>query len=325
MPSPAHPIPRCAILDDYQDAARKFADWSVLDGKVERVRFPEHIDDEDALVAALSGFEIVVAMRERSPFQRSLLSRLPDLKLLVTTGRANRSIDVAAARDHQIMVCGTPSVVGPAAELAWGGLIALFRNLPMELENFRAGGPWQISVGRRLSGLRLGIVGLGKLGGKIAQFGKAFEMEVSGWNRSNLETRAAELGIAPIALPDLFESSDVVFVMLSLTAQTRGFVTRELLDRMKSDAVLVNAARGPLVDEQALLEALTEGRIGGAVLDTYGTEPLPKDHPLRRLTNVIATPHLGYVTSDSYEAYYEGAVDTIRHWLAGTPVRIIEP
>lgn len=318
-------IPKCVILDDYQDAAREYADWSVLDGKVDITRFPHHLADEDALAAALSEFEIIVAMRERTPFPRSLLSRLPKLKLLVTTGMRNRSIDALAAKELGITYCGTPSVVGPAAELAWGGLIALFRNLNVEIENFRQGGPWQLTVGRRLAGLQLGIVGLGKLGAKVSQFGKAFDMHVAGWNRSNLADRAAELDIEPMALPELFATSDVVFVMLSLTPETRGFVSPDLLKLMKREAVLVNAARGPLVDEAALISALENKEIFGAVLDTYDEEPLSLDHPFRALKNVIATPHLGYVTTDSYSTYYQGAVETIQHYLAGTPIRVIEP
>jgi phosphoglycerate dehydrogenase-like enzyme len=325
MPAKIKSLPRCAILDDYQDAAFSFADWSALEGKVEITRFAEHLPDEDTRAAALADFEIIVAMRERTPFPRSLLARLPNLKLLVTTGMRNRSIDAGAAKELGITFCGTPSVVGPAAELAWGGLIALYRNLPDELANFRKGGPWQLSVGRRLSGLQLGIVGLGRLGGKVSQFGKAFDMDVVGWNRSNLEGRASELDIKPMALPALFETSDVIFVMLSLTPETRGIISADLIARMKTDATLVNAARGPLVDEEALIAALTKQSIYGAVLDTYGQEPLPLDHPFRRLKNVIATPHLGYVTTDSYSSYYSGSVDTIANWIAGTPVRVIEP
>lgn len=316
-----HPI--CAILDDYQDAAFSSADWSALAGRVELRRIGAHLGDEDQVAAALADCSIIVAMRERTPFPASLLERLPGLRLLITTGMRNRSIDLSAARALGITVCGTTSERGSMAELAWAGLLALMRNLPAETESFRAGGPWQVGLGRSLEGKRLGIVGLGKQAARMAAFGKVFGMDVCGWTRTDPNARAAELGITALPLDTLFRKSDVITIQLALTEATRGFVTAELLCRMRPDAVLVNTARGPLVDEDALIRLLQDQRIAGAVLDVFCQEPLPPDHPFRRMTNVLATPHIGYVTQENYRAYYTDTVDNIIGWLDGTPRRVL--
>ncbi|EEX12126.1 D-isomer specific 2-hydroxyacid dehydrogenase NAD-binding [Citreicella sp. SE45] len=316
-------LPICAILDDYQDAAFACADWSGLDGRVTLRRYAEHLGDEDAVAAALSDCTVIVAMRERTPFPESLLKRLPNLRLLITTGARNRSIDLEAARALGITVCGTGSAGNPAAELAWAGILAFMRRLPQEVANFRAGGPWQNGLGRSLQGRRLGVVGLGKLGRRMARFGQAFGMEVAGWTRTDLETRAAELDVLPLDLPELFATSDVITVQLALVPGSRGMISAELLGRMKPDALFVNTARGPLADEAALISLLEAGRIGGAVLDVFDTEPLPLDHPFRRLDNVQATPHMGYVTEENYRVYYRDAVEDIGGWLDGAPLRVM--
>lgn len=316
-------LPICAILDDYQDAAFASADWSVLDGRVRLRRYETHLGDEDAVAQALADCTVIVAMRERTPFPASLLRRLPRLKLLVTTGMRNRSIDLQAAADLGITVCGTGAAGNPAAELAWGGLLAFMRQLPEEVANFRAGGPWQTGLGRSLQHKRLGIVGLGKLGRQMARFGQAFGMEVCGWTRTDLAARAERLGIEPVDLPGLFASSDVVTIQLSLVDGTRGLVSADLLGRMRPDAVLVNTSRGPIVDEAALIAALEGQRIGGAVLDVFDQEPLPADHAYRRLTNVLATPHIGYVTQENYRVYYREAVDNVANWLEGRVLRAL--
>lgn len=316
-------LPICAILDDYQNAALSVADWSALDGRVELRRHGDHLGGEAEVAEALSGVEIVVAMRERTPFPASLFARLPDLKLLITTGARNRSIDLQAARAHGVTVCHTRSVGSPAAELAWAGMLAALRNIPDEVQNFREGGPWQRGLGRSASGRRLGLLGLGKLGAQCARFGQAFGMEVAGWTRTDLPARASALGVTPLDPPELFASSDVVMIHLSLVPQTRGFVTRELIGAMKPDALLVNTSRAPIVDEAALIEALEAGRIGGAVLDVFDPEPLPPDHPFRRLPNVLPTPHLGYVTEENYRVYFADAVENIVAWLDGAPLRVL--
>ncbi|MCO6383033.1 D-2-hydroxyacid dehydrogenase family protein [Oceanicola sp. 502str15] len=316
-------LPVCAILDDYQNAALAVADWSALEGRVELRRFGAHLGGEEEVAAALQGVEVVVAMRERTPFPASLFARLPDLKQLITTGARNRSIDLEAARAHGVLVTHTRSAGNPAAELAWAGMLAALRNIPAEVQNFRDGGPWQQGLGRSADGKRLGILGLGKLGAKCARFGQAFGMKVAGWTRTDLPARAEALGIMPLPLEQLFETSDVVMIQMSLVPETRGFVTPELLALMKPDALLVNTSRGPIVDEPALIAALEAGRIGGAVLDVFGTEPLPQDHPFRRLTNVLPTPHIGYVTEENYRVYYADAVENIVAWLDGAPVRVM--
>ncbi|KHQ51324.1 D-2-hydroxyacid dehydrogenase family protein [Mameliella alba] len=316
-------LPICAILDDYQDAALACADWSALDGRINLRRYDAHLGDEDAVARALADCTVIVAMRERTPFPASLLRRLPRLKLLVTTGMRNRSIDLQAAADLGITVCGTGAAGNPAAELAWGGLLAFMRQLPEEVANFRAGGPWQTGLGRSLQHKRLGIVGLGKLGRQMARFGQAFGMEVCGWTRSDLEARAETLGIEPVDLPGLFASSDVITIQLSLVDGTRGLVSADLLGRMRPDAVLVNTSRGPIVDEAALIAALEGQRIGGAVLDVFDHEPLPADHAYRRLTNVLATPHIGYVTQENYRVYYREAVENVANWLEGRVLRAL--
>lgn len=316
-------LPICAILDDYQNAAFDVADWSPLDGRVELRRFDSHLGDEEAVATALAGAEIVVAMRERTPFPGSLLARLPDLRHLVTTGGRNRSIDLDAARAHGVTVSYTRAAGNPAAELAWAGLLAAMRNLPAEVQNLRANGPWQVGLGRSVARKRLGILGLGKLGARSARIGQAFGMEVAGWTRTDLAARAAELDVLPLSVPELFATSDVVMIQMSLVPETRGFVTAELIAAMKPDALLVNTSRGPIVDEAALIAALAARRIGGAVLDVFDTEPLPADHPFRHLPNVLATPHIGYVTEENYRVYYADAVENLQSWLDGAPVRVL--
>lgn len=315
---------RAAILDDYQEAAFAMADWRPLEGRVRLDRFSTHAEGGQ-LVARLREHEIVVAMRERTVFDAALLSQLPKLKLLVTTGMANASIDMDAARRQGVTVSGTRGVVGPAAELAWALLLALARRIPAEVENLRAGGErWQLAVGTGLAGKTLGVVGLGKLGSLVAGYGRAFGMTVVGWSRNNTPERSAALGISFAAtLDDLLGRSDVVTLHLTLTSGTTGIIGARALGLMKPGALLVNTSRGPLVDEVALVDALATGRIGGAALDVFDREPLPADHPFRTLPNVVATPHLGYVTEETYRIYYGDAVEDIAAWLAGAPIRVL--
>lgn len=316
----------CAVLDDYQDVARTIADWRPLSGAVDVHVFTDHFSDREALVGALAGFDIAVAMRERTPFDRWLFERLPKLKLLVTTGLRNASIDLDAAADKGVTVCGTGSSVGSTAELAWGLILALMRNIPQEVARFRDGGKWQTSVGRGVHGRKLGVIGLGNLGARVARAGIAFGMDVSGWSRSLTAERCAELGISHAgSLDDLLRASDVVTLHVTLNTQSRGLIGDRELGLMRPTAILINTSRGPVVDERALIDALRERRIAGAGIDVYDQEPLPLDHPYRRLDNLIATPHLGYVTEESYRVYYGQAVEDIAAWLAGSPVRVLRP
>jgi phosphoglycerate dehydrogenase-like enzyme len=315
---------RCAILDDYQGVALGFADWSRLSQRVDTVVFDRPIEP-GRLRETLRPFEIIVAMRERTVFDASLLCRLPNLRLLVTTGMRNASIDMDAAAGQGITVAGTAGLVGPAAELAWGLLLALMRRIPEEAARLRNGSDrWQHSVGTELQGKTLGVVGLGRLGSRVAAYGRAFGMEVLGWSRNNSPERSEELGVRYCAtLDDLLRESDVVSLHLALNRETRGIIGKSAFEKMKPNAVLINTARGPLVDEEALVSALSKNRIAGAGLDVFDVEPLPLDHPLRRLDNVVATPHLGYVTGRTYEIYFNDAVEDIEAWLDGRPIRVL--
>lgn len=314
---------RCTILDDYQQVALACADWSGLGKEVGVEAIFEPIADHDRLAERLAAVDIVVAMRERTRFDRGLFERLPALRLLVTTGMRNASIDLDAANERGITVCGTGSHPGPAAELTWALILALAREIPREAEALRRGG-WQTTLGRSLHGATLGIVGVGKIGAQMASVGRAFGMNVIGWSRSLTPERAASLGIERCAALDaLLRAADIVTVHLTLTPETRGLIGANEFAAMKRDALLVNTSRGPIVDERALLAALDQRRIAGAALDVYDREPLPPDHPLRTHPKVLATPHLGYVSRENYAVFYGDAVDDIRQWLAGTPVRLL--
>lgn len=315
---------RCVVLDDYQDAARRFADWSVLGEDVELVVLRQHLSG-DALAEALQGAAVVVAMRERTPFDAATLAHLPDLRLLVTTGSVNASIDLEAAAARGVTVCATTSVPHPAAELTWGLLLGLARSIPREDARFHRGElPWQASVGLDLAGRTIGIVGLGRIGQRVARYARAFDMRVIAWSRSLTEERCAEHGaeLAP-GLDALLADADVVTLHVALGPGTQGMIGARELSLMKPSALLVNTSRGALVDEMALLEALRTGRIAGAALDVFREEPLPADHPLRGAPNLVATPHLGYVTADNYGRYFRDAVEDIQAWLQGRPIRVL--
>jgi phosphoglycerate dehydrogenase-like enzyme len=307
-----------AVLDDYQGVALEFAEWPGLDVQV----FTDHLAEDDAVVDRLAPFDVVVAMRERTPFTRARLEQLPNLRLLVTTGMRNASIDLDAAREHGVTVCGTGSLGPPTAELAWALILALTRHVPAEDRAMREGG-WQHTIGPELAGRRLGIVGLGRLGARMAAIARAFEMEPVAWSQNLTAERAAEAGAALVSKEELFSTADVVTVHLVLSDRTRGLVGAPELALMRSTAYLVNTSRGPIVDEAALLDALHGGGIAGAALDVYDIEPLPADHPLRSAPNTVLTPHIGYVTTGTYELFYRDAVEDITRWLAGDPVRVL--
>jgi len=310
---------KITVLDDYQDVALGMGPWDRLDAQV--VALHEHLLG-DQLVAALSGSEVVVAMRERTPFDRVLLDRLPDLRLLVTTGMANASIDLDAARERGVLVCGTRSRQAGPAELTWALVLAVTRRVAYEDAAVRAGG-WQTTIGPELSGRTLGVLGLGRLGSIVAGYGRAFGMRVLGWSANLDPGHARELGVEPVTLDDLLTRSDVVSVHLKLSDRTRGLLGARELDLIGSDGYLVNTSRGPIVDEAALVEALRSGRIAGAGLDVFDVEPLPADHPLRTAPRAVLTPHIGYVALDAYRVFYADAVEDVVAWLAGEPVRVL--
>jgi phosphoglycerate dehydrogenase-like enzyme len=311
---------KIAILDDYQEVATSLADWASLDAEIEV--FTEHVGDPDELVRRLAGCEVVVAMRERTPFPAPLLHRLTDLRLLVTTGPGNASIDMRAARERGIDVCGTGYFSSPTTEHTWALILAVSRNLPAEAESMRRGG-WQRSIGRGLHGRTLGLLGLGRLGSAVARIGQAFGMTTIAWSQNLTPERAAEHGVQAVSKQDLFARADVLSVHVVLSPRTRGLVGAAELSAMKPDAVLVNTSRGPIVEEQALVEALRRGAIAAAALDVFDVEPLPADHPLRTLSNVVLTPHLGYVTRELYEVFYRDAVEDVHAYLADAPVRLL--
>lgn len=313
---------RIAVLDDYQSVAARFADWSGVARSVDVAEFHDHLDDEDALVERLAPFDVVVVMRERTPFPRALLERLPNLRLLVTTGSRNASIDVVAATERGVTVCGTASHASGPVELTWALILAAARHLPQEDASVRRAG-WQETVGTDLAGATLGVLGLGRLGERVGRIGQAFGMDVVAWSQHLTDERAAEVGVRRVTKDELFATADVLTVHLVLSDRTRGLVGRDELARMKHSALLVNTSRGPIVDEPALVEALTGGTIGGAALDVFDREPLPQDHPLRAAPRTVLTPHLGYVTEKTYEVFYREAVEDVAAYLAGQPVRVI--
>jgi phosphoglycerate dehydrogenase-like enzyme len=315
---------RVAILDDYQNVARRMAEWTSLPAGNEVVVFADHLSGTDAVAKRLADFDAVVAMRERTPFPRALLERLPKLKLLVTTGMRNASIDVAAAIERGVTVCGTAGLPYPTAELTWGLILGLFRRIPTEDRATREG-RWQVSCGLGLNGKTLGVIGLGGLGSRVAKIGRAFEMDVIAWSQNLTAARAGEVGATLVTKDELLARSDVVSIHLVLSDRTRGLLGARELARMKPTAYLVNTSRGPIVDEAALVDAVRKGTIAGAGLDVYDEEPLPLDHPLRNLPSTVITPHLGYVTEEGYKIFYGHALDDVKGWLSGQPVRVLKP
>lgn len=315
---------RVAILDDYQGVARDLADWSQLPPGSDLTVFDRPLGDEAAVAAALEPFDVLVIMRERTPFPASLIGRLPKLKLLVTTGARNNAIDLAACAARGIPVCGTRMVGTPTAELTWGLILALAKRIPAEERALREG-RWQTGLTGDLAGKRLGLVGLGKLGGKVAQVGLAFGMEVAAWSPNLTDERAAAAGVIRLEKRDLFATSDVVSVHLVLSERTRGVVGADEIGAMKPTAFLVNTSRAGLVDEAALIHALRHGHIGGAGIDVFPIEPLPENSLWLDLPNTVLTPHLGYVTRENYAVFYRDALEDILAWTAGSPVRLLSP
>jgi phosphoglycerate dehydrogenase-like enzyme len=315
---------RCAVLDDYQQVALGSADWNALSESVD-VRVLHLHAGEDELAPLIIDCDIVVLMRERTPFTRSLIARLPKLKLVVTTGMRNAAIDLDAAREQGVTVCGTASRAEPPAELTWALILALARHVAQEATAFRANGPWQSTVGVDLHGRTLGVLGLGNIGSRVARVGVAFGMRVLAWSENLTADRARAAGaeLAP-SKQVLLGESDFVSIHLVLSGRTRGLLGPADLRRMKPTAYLVNTSRAPIVDRDALVQALREGWIAGAGLDVFEEEPPPADDPLRSLPNVLATPHLGYVSQENYRTYYGQAVENIAAFLNGAPIRVLK-
>ncbi|MGW5364910.1 D-2-hydroxyacid dehydrogenase family protein [Actinopolymorpha pittospori] len=313
-----------AVMDDYQSVAESMADWRSLPDRTSVAFFHDHLDDEDALVERLHDYEIVVLMRERTPFRRSLIERLPRLRLLITTGMRNASLDLEAAHDHGVVVSGTPGSGTATAELAWALILGLVRHLPAEDAATRSGG-WQSTVGTDLAGTTLGLLGLGRLGRAMVPVARAFGMDVLAWSQNLTAETASRYGAERVDKDALFERADVLSVHLQLSERTRGLVGARELGLMKPTAYLVNTSRGPIVDEAALVAALENGRIAGAGLDVFDQEPLPTGHPLLRAPRTVLTPHLGYVTRRTYEDWFPSAVRAIAAFLDGHPIQVLTP
>jgi phosphoglycerate dehydrogenase-like enzyme len=315
---------RAAILDDYQNVAMAFADWSPIAKDVEIKVFNKPFGSQDEAIKALQGFAVVVGMRERTPFPRKVVEALPDLKLLITTGARNNSFDIKACAERGVTVCGTGAAGSPTTGIAFGLMLELTRRIGFENARLKAGAPWQTTIGRDLEGLTLGILGLGKLGQRSAAVGKAFGMKTITWSQNLTEEKAKAAGADYVSKDDLFRNADFVTIHLVLSDRSRDLVGAKELGLMKKSAYLINTSRGPIVDEKALIAVLQSKSIAGAGLDVFDIEPLPLDHPFRKMDNVVITPHLGYVSEQNYRKYFPDIVEDIRAWLDGKPVRVIE-
>jgi len=315
---------RAAILDDYQNVAMGFADWSPIAKDVEIQVFNKPFGSQDEAIKTLQGFAVVVGMRERTPFPRKVIEALPDLKLLITTGARNNSFDVKACAERGVTVCGTGAVGSPTTGITFGLMLELTRRIGFENARLKAGAPWQTTIGRDLEGLTLGILGLGKLGQRSAAVAKAFGMKTIAWSQNLTEEKAKAAGVDYVSKDDLFRNADFVTIHLVLSDRSRSLVGAKELGLMKKSAYLINTSRGPIVDEKALIATLQSKSITGAGLDVFDIEPLPLDHPFRKMDNVVITPHLGYVSEQNYQKYFPDIVEDIRAWLDGKPVRVIE-
>ena len=312
----------CLILDDYQNVALSLADWASLQPTVKTTALTQHFDNEDELVRHIEHADILVVMRERTPLTAELIGRLPNLKLVVTSGMRNASIDLHACAERYIAVCGTASSSAAPMELSWGLLIGLARHIGLESQALRNNGPWQQTLGLGLQGKTLGLVGLGKIGGEMAKVAQAFGMRVCAWSQNLTDARAAECGVERMdSLHALMRTSDFVSVHLVLSERSHHLIDQDALAQMKPGALLINTSRAAIVDQQAMIAALQSGQLAGAGIDVFDQEPLPADHPLRQLPNVLATPHLGYVADSNYRTYFTQAVEDIQGWISGAPLR----
>lgn len=315
---------RCAVLDDYQQVALTMANWSPVTDYVDVITYHQHFGTDDAMVDTVANCDIVVMMRERTPFRASLFNRLPRLKLLVTTGMRNASVDLVAAKEHGVLVSGTEGGPPATAELTWALILGLAKHVVREHQSIRSNGPWQTTIGTDLYGKQLGLLGLGRLGSQVARVGLAFGMNVVAWSQNLTQERADSVGVRLASSKDEFlKHSDFVSIHLVLSDRTRGLIGARELSLMKPSAYLVNTSRAPIVDQAALKDALRNQRIAGAGLDVYDVEPLPPDDEFRTLPNVLTTPHIGYVTGATYQTWYSQVVEDIQAFLAGTPIRVL--
>jgi phosphoglycerate dehydrogenase-like enzyme len=305
---------KIAVLDDYQNVALECADWSLLRDRADIAVFQDHLADPDALIERLQPFDVICVMRERSPLPRNIIEHLPNLKLIASTGTGNSSIDVAAAGDHGIAVVNTGYSSDPAIEFTWALILASTRHIATESNSVRSGG-WQQTVGADLRGKTLGVLGLGRIGSQVARIGSAFGMNLIAWSQNMTPQAAEAAGAIFVSKNQLFEQADILTIHLVLSSRTRGLIGAAELARMKPTARLINTSRGPIVEEQALISVLKNKQIAGAAIDVFDVEPLPPDHPFRALDNILATPHIAYVSQGLYKTFYEDSVSNIRKWL----------
>jgi phosphoglycerate dehydrogenase-like enzyme len=305
---------KIAVLDDYQNAALESADWSVLGQRADLTVFKDHLADPEAVIERLMPFDVICVMRERSPLPRNIIERLPNLKLIASTGAGNASIDVAAAGERGIAVVHTGYRSDPAIEFTWALILASARHIVTENNSVRSGG-WQKTVGADLRGKTLGVLGLGRIGSEVARIGKAFGMNLIAWSENMTPQAAEAAGATLVSKNQLFEQADILTIHLALSSRTRGLIGAAELARMKPTARLINTSRGPIVEEQALISVLKNKQIAGAAIDVFDVEPLPPDHPFRALDNVLATPHIAYVSQGLYRTFFEDIVSNIRKWL----------
>lgn len=316
---------RLAILDDFQNVVRSVSDWSVLEDRIDITVFNDHLYDLEAIAERLQPFEIVVCIRERTRFPRELLDKLPNLKLLVTGGMRNLGIDMTAAKEKGVVVCGSQSLSHSTSELTWALLLATVRNIPREVESVRAGG-WQVGLGTCVHGKTLGIIGLGKQGVPVAGYATAFGMNVIAWSQNLTAEKCAEHGVElASSLDDLLARADIVTIHVVLSARTKGLIGAAQLKKMKPSAFLINTSRGPIVEEAAMVAAIEDGTIAGAGLDVFDIEPMPADHPYRRIDGIVATPHLGYTALEGFQNFFDQGIEDIEAWLKGAPIRIMSP
>jgi phosphoglycerate dehydrogenase-like enzyme len=312
---------RCAIPDDYFKLSLTSADWSKIEDRVDLTVFEKPFKSEEEAAAALQDFDIILAMRERTAFPRAMFEKLPNLKLMITAGMRNAAIDFEAAKAHNVVLCGTTFARDPTAPLTMGLILELTRNIGRENARMHAGEPWQTLLGVEIEGRTLGVIGLGKLGNKVAKLAQAFGMNVIAWSPNLTPEKCAEAGVTYASKEELFANADVITIHVVLGPRSRGLVGREDLARMKPTAYIVNTARGPIIDEAALLEVLQQRKIAGAGIDVFPVEPLPLDHPFRKLDNMVITPHLGYATAEVFSGHYVQMVEGIDAWIKGEPVR----
>jgi len=315
---------KLAIIDDYEKLALAFGDWDKLPAEIQLDVFADHLDEETAIVDRLLPYEMLVIMRERTPFPRSLIEKLSNLKLLITTGPRNHSIDLAACSEKGIVVCGTESGKNPPSEHTWALILALLKSIPQADRETRMG-RWGGAVTTELYGKTLGILGLGRLGTKVAQVGLAFGMKVIAWSQNLTESRASEVGALRVEKDELFADSDIISIHLVLSDRTRGLVGEREIGLMKPGAYIVNTSRGPIIQEKALIEALKAEKIAGAGIDVFDIEPLPRDHPFLTFANTVITPHIGYVSRENFQTYFKQATEDVAAWLNGQPIRVLNP